>query len=292
MTAGLRLVRSSSRITVFLISMPPPRAIGLEHPYVIRRFTLGVSHASHKGAALADRPGEGVDGVAGRPVDPYGMTDHATALTQARRLLADRHPHALGALLGGSAARGQARPTSDLDLAVLLPDSDVSRREVIRHEGRPAEVFLHTLGDVPGVFERDRSLRRGTILFLYDQGVPLLDPHGHVARLRTRARELLATGPLPLTPPERERSRYVLTCWLDDLLDTPRTERYEQQREQESLEFGVTRRQPLRRRPPSNMAALPRSRGDAPSLMGATHCSPSSAGLLTTRTVITVPYHA
>ncbi|MFI9251295.1 nucleotidyltransferase domain-containing protein [Streptomyces sp. NPDC053069] len=42
-------------------------------------------------------------------------------------------------MLGGSAAQGRAAPTSDLDVAVLLPDSDTSRREVIRHEGRLVE---------------------------------------------------------------------------------------------------------------------------------------------------------
>ncbi|MFJ8821599.1 nucleotidyltransferase domain-containing protein [Streptomyces sp. NPDC102467] len=169
--------------------------------------------------------------LTGRSSSPVTATAAAASpelSAQALRLLADRYPHALGAVLGGSAARGRARPTSDLDLAVLLPDTDTSRREVLRHEGRPAELFLHTLGDLPGRFERDRSLRRGTILFLYDQGIPLLDPHGHVTHARARARELLAAGPVPLTRAERERSRYVLTCFMDDLLDTPPTERYEQ----------------------------------------------------------------
>ncbi|NEB75317.1 nucleotidyltransferase domain-containing protein [Streptomyces sp. SID14478] len=158
------------------------------------------------------------------------MDDQASRLLtdQALRLLAERHPNALGAVLGGSAARGEARPTSDLDLAVLLPATDVSRREQIRYEGRLAELFLHRLPELPDVFEGDRVLRRGTMLFIYGEGIPLLDPHGHVSRARARARDLLAAGPVPLTPAQWERSRYVLTCWLDDLLDTPRTERYEQ----------------------------------------------------------------
>ncbi|MFI6877530.1 nucleotidyltransferase domain-containing protein [Streptomyces sp. NPDC050400] len=152
----------------------------------------------------------------------------ALLAAQALRLIEERFPDALGAVLGGSASRGTARATSDLDLAVLLPDTGTSRREVIRHEGRPAELFLHTRADVPGFFERDRLLRRGTILFIYDQGIPLLDREGDLARVRDRARALLAAGPAPLTGAERERSRYVLTCFLDDLLDTPPTERYEQ----------------------------------------------------------------
>ncbi|MFI7011696.1 nucleotidyltransferase domain-containing protein [Streptomyces sp. NPDC050145] len=157
------------------------------------------------------------------------MDDLVKALTeQARRLVADRFPQARGAVLGGSAARGTARGTSDLDVAVLLPDGAPARREVIRHEGRLAELFLHAGPDLERFFEEDRAVRRGTVLFLYDEGVVLADPHGEVARMRERAGQVLAAGPLPLTEAQRERSRYVLTCWLDDLYDTPREARSEQ----------------------------------------------------------------
>ncbi|MFG2894982.1 nucleotidyltransferase domain-containing protein [Streptomyces sp. NPDC048248] len=113
-------------------------------------------------------------------------------------------------------------------MAVLLPDTDTSRREVIRHEGRIVELFLNTLADVPEFFAWDRARRRGTVLFLYDQGLPLADPYGHVNRARQLAQEVLASGPLPLTTAEWEHGRYVLTCFLDDLVDTPPDSRYEQ----------------------------------------------------------------
>lgn len=113
-------------------------------------------------------------------------------------------------------------------MAVLLPDSDTSRREVIRHEGRPAELFLHTLADVPEFFAWDRARRRGTLLFIYDQGLPLMDPDGHVSRTCEQARAVIAAGPPPLTPAEWEQSRYSLTCYMDDLVDTSPAHRYEQ----------------------------------------------------------------
>ncbi|MEU5900443.1 MULTISPECIES: nucleotidyltransferase domain-containing protein [Streptomyces] len=156
------------------------------------------------------------------------MNSHHSPTAQASRLVAERFPDALGAVLGGSAAQGRAAATSDLDVAVLLPDSDVSRREVIRHEGRPAELFLTTLADVPEFFAWDRNRRRGTVLFVYAEGLPLLDPDGHLARTRGRARAVLADGPPPLTPGERERDRYALTCFMDDLADTAPDQRYEQ----------------------------------------------------------------
>ncbi|WP_043263061.1 nucleotidyltransferase domain-containing protein [Streptomyces sp. CT34] len=156
------------------------------------------------------------------------MNDHANPAAQALRLVSTRFPHALGAVLGGSAAEGRATGTSDLDVAILLPDSDPSRREVIRHEGRLAELFLNTLTDVPEFFAWDRARRRGTVLFIYGQGLPLTDPHGHLSRTCERARAVLASGPPPLTPAEWERSRYGLTCYVDDLVDTPAANRYEQ----------------------------------------------------------------
>ncbi|SEE28355.1 Nucleotidyltransferase domain-containing protein [Streptomyces sp. 2224.1] len=156
------------------------------------------------------------------------MNDQETVEDRALRLVTERFPHAVGALLGGSAAQGRATPTSDLDIAVLLPDGDTSRREVIRHDGFLAELFLHTVTDIPAFFAWDRARRRGTVLFLYDQGLMLTDPHGHVARTRERARAVIAAGPPPLTPEEWERGRYILTCYLDDLADTPPANRYEQ----------------------------------------------------------------
>ncbi|MFD5700918.1 nucleotidyltransferase domain-containing protein [Streptomyces lasiicapitis] len=134
------------------------------------------------------------------------MNDHETPQAEALRLVQARFPHALGALLGGSAAHGRATPTSDLDVAILLPDadSDTSRREVVRHDGRLAELFLNTLAGVPEFFAWDRARRRGTVLFLYDQGVPLTDPFGHVAR--TRRREGVHARLEPLTTPQRRLS--------------------------------------------------------------------------------------
>ncbi|MEW2194712.1 nucleotidyltransferase domain-containing protein [Streptomyces microflavus] len=121
---------------------------------------------------------------------------------EARRLVEECYPQAVGALLGGSAAQGRATAGSDLDVAVLLPDGEAGGREVVRRDGRLAELFVHTVNDVSAAFERDRAQRRGTVLFLYAQGLPLLDPGGHVSHACERAREVLAAGPPPLAPEE------------------------------------------------------------------------------------------
>ncbi|MEW2071800.1 nucleotidyltransferase domain-containing protein [Streptomyces sp. NPDC007346] len=138
---------------------------------------------------------------------------------EALGLVKERFPQAVGALLGGSAAQGRATANSDLDVAVILPDGAAGRLEMVRRNGRLAELFVHTLADVPAAFERDRAQRRGTVLFLYAQGLPLLDPGGHVSHACERAREVLAAGPPALTRAEWERGRYLLTSFLDDLGD-------------------------------------------------------------------------
>ncbi len=156
------------------------------------------------------------------------MDDQEAVQAHALRVVTGHSPHALGSILGGSAAQGRATSSSDLDVAVLLPSSETSRREVIRHEGRIVELFLNTLADVPEFFAWDRARRRGTVLFIYAQGLLLSDPHGHVAGARQLAQDILASGPPPLTTAEWEHGRYVLTCFLDDLIDTPPGNRYEQ----------------------------------------------------------------
>ncbi|MFE6805506.1 nucleotidyltransferase domain-containing protein [Streptomyces sp. NPDC057681] len=156
------------------------------------------------------------------------MSDQDTAIAQAGRLVGELFPQSLGAVLGGSVAQGRSTPTSDLDIGVLLPDSAGSGREVIRHEGRLVELFLNSVGDVPKFFEWDRARRRATVVFVYAQGMTLTDPYGHVAHTRRLAEEIIAMGPPPLTAEQWRQGRYVLTCYLDDLVDTPPARRHEQ----------------------------------------------------------------
>lgn len=156
------------------------------------------------------------------------MTDSEVALAHTARLVRELFPESLGAVLGGSVAQGRATPASDLDIGILLPASGGSGREVLRHEGRLVELFLNSVGDLPEFFEWDRARRRATVVFLYARGLAVSDPHGHVALTRHMAEETLASGPPPLTEEQWRRNRYVLTCYLDDLVGAPPSSRYEQ----------------------------------------------------------------
>ncbi|MGW9380045.1 nucleotidyltransferase domain-containing protein [Streptomyces albidoflavus] len=148
------------------------------------------------------------------------QTPEPAPAASARRLVEARYGEGLAAVLGGSAAGGRFTARSDLDIAVLLPEGGRNRRETVRHEGRCAEVFLHTAADLRTLFAEGCATRRATMAFLYAGSVPLHDPHGLAAERCREARALIAAGPEPLTAAERDDSRYLLTDLADDLADT------------------------------------------------------------------------
>jgi hypothetical protein len=138
---------------------------------------------------------------------------------QARRLTAERFPDALAVVLGGSAAAGRATAASDLDLAVLVPDDGGTYRRTVRHEGRLAELFVHTRTGLDELFAVDVAGRRAVMQNLYANGVLLHDPHGHGAEAAARAAAELAAGPPGFDADAVEARRYALTDLLLDLTD-------------------------------------------------------------------------
>ncbi|MFE2914906.1 nucleotidyltransferase domain-containing protein [Kitasatospora indigofera] len=138
---------------------------------------------------------------------------------QARRLVRERFPDALAAVLAGSTARGRATPGSDLDIAVLVPDGAGTFRETLRFEGRPVELFVHTRAGLAELFAADVATRRAVLQDMYLDGLVLTDPAGEAARARALAGADLRQGPPPLPPEAVETKRYGLTDALDDLAD-------------------------------------------------------------------------
>ncbi|MFI8102512.1 nucleotidyltransferase domain-containing protein [Streptomyces sp. NPDC086023] len=145
------------------------------------------------------------------------LVDHAVG--QARRLVAERFPDALGAVLAGSTAAGRATATSDLDLAVLVEDGGETRRETLRFEGRLVELFVHTCGGLVELFAADLASRRAVMQRMYAEGLILSDRTGAAARAKAFAQAELHEGPAALDAATVETRRYVLTDALDDLAD-------------------------------------------------------------------------
>lgn len=139
----------------------------------------------------------------------------------AREVLDDRHPDAIGAVVGGSTSAGTDTATSDLDLVVLLPGRPAPMRATERYEGRLVELFVHTEDSLVAFLDRERGLRRSPLLHMTAFGAVVADTDGRVARLQGLARKRWNAGPEALGPREREDRRYRLTALLDDLADEP-----------------------------------------------------------------------
>lgn len=134
----------------------------------------------------------------------------------AHRFMTDLHPHVDDALLGGSVAVGDDTATSDLDIVLLLPSGHVNSVETISYEGRLVEVFSHTPESVSYWNQREVAERRPILAHLCARSL-VLRGSALAPRVQADARELLASGPTPLEPDERDSLRYALSAELDDL---------------------------------------------------------------------------
>jgi predicted nucleotidyltransferase len=150
--------------------------------------------------------------------DPQELRPVAEHVRAAAEFVTAAFPEALGALLGGSSARGTADADSDLDIVVLLADDGISRRETRVHEGRVVELQLYSRADLRTVFATERTGRQAILLTICAASVPVYDPHGHAAALREEARALHQAGTAALSPAEQDFGRYLLTAVLEDLL--------------------------------------------------------------------------
>jgi hypothetical protein len=137
----------------------------------------------------------------------------------AKALVTERFPEARAAWLAGSVVSGEATPTSDLDVTVLLPGPPAPFRESLAHDGWPVELFVHTRESVSHWIEKDLERRRPTLVRLISSGVVLLDADGTGVALAEECAMILAAGPGPVSDADRDALRYALTDLLDDLAD-------------------------------------------------------------------------
>lgn len=133
----------------------------------------------------------------------------------ARELVLELYPDARAAWLGGSVARGDASPTSDLDITVLH-DGPCLRRS-LEYGGWPVELFVHNEKSLRHFADKDQARRQPTMMRLVGESVVLLDTDGSGARLQRAFRAEVAAGPKPLAADELNLLRYTVTDLLEDL---------------------------------------------------------------------------
>jgi hypothetical protein len=133
-------------------------------------------------------------------------------LTDAGALVADRFPDATWAMLTGSVVGPHRTAGSDLDIVVLRDDGP-GYRESLRFRGWPVELFVHTPERLAGFLAGELAERKPSTHRMLAHGVTLLGDPGD---LPAQCARVLAQGPPPLTPAERDWLRYSLTDLLDD----------------------------------------------------------------------------
>ncbi|MFF0340973.1 nucleotidyltransferase domain-containing protein [Kribbella sp. NPDC004875] len=137
----------------------------------------------------------------------------------ARQLVDELYPDARAAWLGGSVVRGDAGPTSDLDITVLLDGPPAPRRRSLEYGGWPVELFVHTEKSLRYFADKDHDRRQPTMMRLVGESVVLLDTDGTGARLLYEFRAEVVAGPRPLSADELDLLRYTITNLVDDLAD-------------------------------------------------------------------------
>ena len=143
-------------------------------------------------------------------------------LSVAHELVRERFPQAVQAWLAGSTVTGTVTVTSDLDITVLLPDTDDVHRESLTFQHWPVELFAHTEASIGHFVAADAQRRRPTMARLVATGTPLLPGTGG-EETRAECAAVLEAGPEALSGADLDLRRYMLTDLLDDLLGLDET---------------------------------------------------------------------
>ncbi|MDN2712115.1 nucleotidyltransferase domain-containing protein [Janthinobacterium sp. SUN118] len=137
------------------------------------------------------------------------------------RLVQQRYPTAVAAIIGGSFATGRQTPTSDIDLLLLFEHVDCAWRSTIVAEGRTVELFAHDVATFT-YFCKEIDAPRGTVplVNMVTEGENIVASGPHYARLLALAQTIDASGPPVLDMDNLRRRRYAITTALEDLVDS------------------------------------------------------------------------
>jgi hypothetical protein len=144
-------------------------------------------------------------------VPPY---DHALELLLAH-VRASYAP--CGIVVSGSIVRGEAGPTSDLDVFVIH-DESWRVREQRRFNGVPAELFVNPPATIRRYFASEHERGRPSTAHMLATGEPLAPVDPVVDELVREARDWLAR-PITVSPARLESMRYAAVDLIDDARD-------------------------------------------------------------------------
>lgn len=139
----------------------------------------------------------------------------------AARLVRERYPTAVAAIIGGSFATGRQTPSSDIDLLLLFEHVDCAWRSTIVAEGRTVELFVHDVATFT-YFCKEIDAPGGTVplAMMVVEGENIAASGEHYAQLLALAQTIAAAGPPVLDVDNLQRRRYAITTMLEDLVDS------------------------------------------------------------------------
>ena len=138
-------------------------------------------------------------------------------LEAARGVWRERYEGARVIFLAGSVMRGEATPTSDLDIVVVFDSLPNAYREAFVFGGWPVEAFVHDPSTMARSFERDRARALPSLMCMVLEGLEIPGACELSAELKRAALELYEAGPPRLEEGELQLRRYRLTDWIDDI---------------------------------------------------------------------------
>jgi predicted nucleotidyltransferase len=144
-------------------------------------------------------------------------TSRISPVEAARGIWRERYAGARVLFLGGSVMRGEATPSSDLDVVVVYERLPNAYREAFIYGGWPVEAFVNDVETLERFFEANRVRGMPGLLSMVCEGVEVPESSEFSARLKRRATELFEAGPAPWDEEELTLRRYRLTDWVDDM---------------------------------------------------------------------------
>lgn len=124
----------------------------------------------------------------------------------AKRFVEEYHPDCEFALFAGSAAKGVATESSDLDILVFY-ESQPNTRESYERYNWKIESFVHNFASYKEFFAMERKTGRPVLANMINEGIILKDSPA-IGSVKEYAGRYLQEGPEPLTPAYIEASRY------------------------------------------------------------------------------------
>lgn len=144
-------------------------------------------------------------------------TSRVSPVEAARGVWRERYAGARVLFLAGSVMRGEATPTSDLDIVVVFEELADAYREAFTFGGWPVEAFVNDVESLRHFYEFERKRGVPVLTRMMLEGLEIPEASEFSEGLKREASEAYAAGPLPFDAEELRLRRYRLTDWADDI---------------------------------------------------------------------------